>query len=371
VLTARGHTVAWIGHEVMIGEYLPADAELLSAGYLPPDARLGTIEASKKRRGLDSIQFLWTRVLIPLGREMQPAIETAIAEWKPDVLVVDQQAIGGALCARRAGIRWASSCTTPTWGIVDVFGGLPKVKAWIDAQFATLEVESGLEPIPEPDRSPYLVVVFSTRALVGPEAGAPNDVFVGPAIVDRPDTTPFPWSSLGARPCVFVSLGTVSADTGGAFYAATVEALRDFSGQVIVAAPPECVPHPPPHFIVQQRVPQLALLPHVDLVVCHAGNNTVCEALSNALPLVVAPIRDDQPLIADQVVRAGVGLRLRYGRVTPSALREAIDRVLAEPEFRHNAERVRDSFRAAGGAAAAADALEALAAAPEHSGATV
>ena len=43
--------------------------------------------------------------------------------------------------------------------------------------------------------------------------------------------------------------------------------------------------------------------------VTHGGHNTVCEALAHGLPLVVAPIRDDQPTVAAQVVQAGAGVR--------------------------------------------------------------
>ncbi|HWL87005.1 MAG TPA: nucleotide disphospho-sugar-binding domain-containing protein, partial [Polyangiaceae bacterium] len=184
--------------------------------------------------------------------------------------------------------------------------------------------------------------------------------FVGPSIQDRPDPTPFPWEALAPGPRVFVSLGTVSTEVGVQFYATVVEALRDVGAQVILAAPPPLVPDPPATFLVRDRVPQLALLPKVTAVVCHAGHNTVCESLANGLPLVVAPIRDDQPVVAHQVVEAGAGVRVRYGRLSAKSLREVVRSVLDEPSYRRAAERVRDSFLAAGGASAAADALEAL-----------
>lgn len=358
-LVARGHRVAWVAHASRVAPLLPDGAELLPLGDDLPEDQRARIERGKTLRGLASIQFLWEDVLVPLGRFMLPGVEDAIRRWRPDVLVADQQALAGALAARRLGVAWATTCTTPSWGVVDELTGLPKVKEWIDVQVAQLERDAGLPPIPTPDLSSRLVVIFSTELLVDPDREwPPHYRFVGPSIEDRPDDTPFPWDTLGDRRRVFVTLGTVSADTGGAFYRATVDALRDLGVQVIVAAPPELVPDAPPSFVVRQRVPQLALLPHVDAVVCHAGHNTVCEALANGLPLVVAPIRDDQPVVAGQVVRAGAGIRVRYGRVSPASLREAVTRVLGEPDFRRAAERVRESFSAAGGADAAATALE-------------
>jgi len=108
-------------------------------------------------------------------------------------------------------------------------------------------------------------------------------------------------------------------------------------------------------------LPQLALLPHMQAVVCHGGHNTVCEALAQGLPLVVLPIKDDQPVVAEQVAGAGAGLRLKFGRVRPAELREAVLRVLGDPSFRDAAAKVARSFAAAGGAPRAASLLLELA----------
>jgi MGT family glycosyltransferase len=284
-----------------------------------------------------------------------------VEDFQPDVVVCDHQVIAGTLAARKLEVPFATFCTTSA-SIVDPLSDLPKVKHWIDDQIAGLEREAGLVPSPSGDTSPDLVVVFSTEALVGPDRVWPRHYrFVGPAIEDRPDTTPFPWEALNGKSRIFVSLGTISADAGAHFYSAAIDALGDLDAQVILAAPPALVPNPPSNFIVRERVPQLTLLPRVDAVVCHAGHNTVCEALANGLPLVVAPIRDDQPVVAQQVVQAGAGLRVRYGRMSQGSLREAVLRVLGEPEFRAAAGRIRESFRTAGGASAAASALEAMA----------
>jgi MGT family glycosyltransferase len=208
------------------------------------------------------------------------------------------------------------------------------------------------------------VVVFSTEALVGRDLSWPAHYrFVGPSIEARADETPFPWHELGKRPRVFVSLGTIGSDSAGnaRFFAATVDALRDFDGQVILVAPNGMVTQPPASFIVRERVPQLALLREVDAVVTHGGHNTVCEALAHGLPMVVAPIRHDQPTVAAQVVRAGAAVRVRYGRISANVLRDAVERALHDPELRAAAMRVGESFRNAGGAQAAAQALEQLA----------
>jgi MGT family glycosyltransferase len=153
----------------------------------------------------------------------------------------------------------------------------------------------------------------------------------------------------------------VNAQRGARFFASVVEAFADADLQVILVAPPQVVGAVPEHVLVRERVPQLALLEHVDAVVCHGGHNTVCEALAQGLPLVVAPIRDDQPIVAEQVVRSGAGIRVHFGRVRPADLRSAVERVLGEPSYREAAQRIRQSFAAAGGPERAAELLEKLA----------
>jgi MGT family glycosyltransferase len=270
--------------------------------------------------------------------------------------------------AELRGLVWATSATTP-YELLPVPDVMAKMRAWLDRLLAGLMVELGVDPERaeafDPRFSPHLVLAFTTQALMGADRRFPPHVaLVGPAIGDRPDGTPFPWDWLDrSRPRVLVTLGTVNWRAGERFFRVVAEAFAGLDAQAVVVAPSDLLPAPPPNVLVRDRVPQLALLSHVDAVVCHAGNNTVCETLAEGRPLVVAPMRDDQPIIAEQVTAAGAGVRLRFRRVTPAALREALATVLGDPGYRAAAQEVQASFVAAGGPVAAADRLEALAAA--------
>jgi MGT family glycosyltransferase len=363
-LAARGHTVAWAAHPGTVRALLPPDARVLP---LPEAVSAGHVAAVTDRartaRGAAALKFLWEDFLIPLARSMRPGVDAAVTEFAPDVLAVDQQAIAGALVARQRGLPWATLATTSA-GVVDPLAGLPQVERWLRDLLAGLAAEVGVSSTGQVELSPHLVIAFTTAALVGPIDRFPAHYrFVGPSIADRPEPTEFPWDALRARPRVLVSMGTVNAEASGRFYTTTLAALAELAAQVILVAPPELVDPStaPANFLVRRYVPQLALLAHVDAVISHAGHNTVCEALAHGLPLVVAPIKDDQPIVADQVVAAGAGLRVKFGRVQPAELRAAVERVLNEPGFRDAAGRVRASFAAAGGAEAAATALEGLA----------
>lgn len=356
-LEARGHEVAWVGHPGKVRPLLPAGARLFT---LPEDATADhaarVIDKASTTRGAAALKFLWEDFLVPLARSMKPGVDAAVSEFSPGVMCCDQQAVAGGLVARTRGIPWATLATTSA-GISDPLAALPQVKKWFEALIGTLEAEAGLPRAGE--LSPRLVLAFTTPALVPGELPA-HYKLVGPSIANRPETTPFPFERL-TRPCVLVSMGTVNAEASGRFYGVVIEALADQPYQVVLVAPPELVPHVPANFITQRYVPQLALLARVDAVVCHGGHNTTVEALAHGLPLVLAPIKDDQPIVADQVMAAGAGVRIKFGRVQAAELREAVTRVLSDAALRAGAARVRDSFAAAGGPDAAARALEGLA----------
>jgi MGT family glycosyltransferase len=366
-LTARGHQVAWAGREATLRPLLGAAARVYDTGSSELDEALW---ASRQRwlglRGAAALKFLWEEFVIPLGRAGLPGVEAAVAAFRPDALVVDQQAVAGALLARRDGLPWATSATT-SGEFTRPYAAMPKVEAWVLDSMAALQREAGLPAgrVGDLRFSDDLVLAFTSRALLGAgEAFGDHYVFVGPAIGERPDTTDFPWEALDpVRRRVLVSLGTVNGDAGRRFYGAVAAAAEPLADRVqfVVVAPPGALPDPPAHLLVRPYVPQLRLLPHLDAVVCHAGHNTVCEALAHGLPLVVAPIRDDQPIIAGQVAAAGAGVRVKFARVGPDELGAAVTAVLDDPAYRAAAHRVRDSFTAAGGAPVAADHLEKLA----------
>jgi MGT family glycosyltransferase len=364
-LLARGHDVAWAGHPE-VADLLSPGATLFPVADAPPPE---IVEAAAARNvaavgGALGFKAVWEEIVLPLARHMVPGVEAAADSFGPDVMVVDQQALGGAAVALRRRLPWATTATTSA-ELVDPLAQLPKVSGWLHAQMRAVMTDAGVDDAcsgaVDPRFSPDLVIGFTTPELVGPGPFPDHWALVGPAISDRPEDTAFPWEWLdGDLPGVLVSLGTVNWRAGARFFAAAAEALAGMDVRAVMVAPVDMVPDPPPNVLVVPRVPQLALLGRVAAVVGHGGHNTVVEALAAGVPLVLAPVRDDQPLVADQVVRAGAGTRVKFHRVTAPMIRDAVESVLGTPSYREGAARVRASFAAAGGAPAAADRLAAL-----------
>ncbi|GAA2785198.1 glycosyltransferase [Saccharopolyspora taberi] len=358
-LRGRGHCVAWACPH-------PPPEELRGEPDVYPAGGADAFEVAKRPtglRGFAALRFLWEQYLIPLADAMVPGVDAAVRDFAPDAVVADQQAFAGALVATRAGLPWATSASTSS-ELTDPLGSMSKVAGWIEHLQDGLRIRHGLPAGTGEDFrfSPRLVVTFSTEALAGPPAVELDGElrYVGPSLTGRSDVDLEAPDS--GKPLALVTLGTANADVSGRFLAECVRALGGLTADVhgVVADPAGLLTDVPPGVLVARRIPQLRLIERSALVVCHGGHNTVCESLWHGVPLVVAPIRDDQPVLAQQVVDAGVGRRLRFDRATARDIGDAVLDVLGEPAYAERAREIGASFRRAGGAPAAARHLEAL-----------
>jgi zeaxanthin glucosyltransferase len=110
--------------------------------------------------------------------------------------------------------------------------------------------------------------------------------------------------------------------------------------------------------LVYDWVPQEAVLAHASLTICHGGMNTVLDSLAAGVPIVITPLAFEQAAIAE---------RLRYARVadvlaprsSPRRIAEAMAVMLKAPVFRARARAIQREISDAGGAAGAADLIEA------------
>jgi UDP:flavonoid glycosyltransferase YjiC (YdhE family) len=108
----------------------------------------------------------------------------------------------------------------------------------------------------------------------------------------------------------------------------------------------------------EEFLPQTSVLPHVDLVITHGGNNTVTESLYFGKPMVVLPVFWDQYDNAQRMHETGYGIRLdTYGH-EQSELPPAIDGLVADDDLRERLAAVSSRLQAAPGTVRAADLIE-------------
>jgi UDP:flavonoid glycosyltransferase YjiC (YdhE family) len=107
-------------------------------------------------------------------------------------------------------------------------------------------------------------------------------------------------------------------------------------------------------------LPQTSIVPLVDLVITHGGNNTTTEAFHFGKPMIVLPLFWDQYDNAQRVDETGFGVRLATYAFADAELRGAIDHLLDDVELRGRMARIGAEIRAKDGVAKAAAAIESV-----------
>jgi MGT family glycosyltransferase len=108
------------------------------------------------------------------------------------------------------------------------------------------------------------------------------------------------------------------------------------------------------------RVPQTSIIPEVDLVITHGGNNTVTEALHFGRPMVVLPLFWDQYDNAQRLDELGFGVRLATYDFVDEELSTAIDGLLEDKVLRASLDALGERIRETEGIRHAADLIEDL-----------
>ena len=94
------------------------------------------------------------------------------------------------------------------------------------------------------------------------------------------------------------------------------------------------------------------------LCITHAGLNTTLEALTQGVPLVAIPVTNDQPGVAARIAYTKTGTFVPLKELTVPRLTLLIDRVLRNPEYRENANRLRQAIANTNGLEKAVDPVQ-------------
>lgn len=186
--------------------------------------------------------------------------------------------------------------------------------------------------------------------------------YTGPFIDETArEHVPFPWDRLDGRPLVYASLGTTrKADP--AIFTRIAEACSGLDLQLAIslggrrdAANFTGLPGNP---VVVSNAPQLEMIKKAQIVITHAGPNTVLETLIEGKPMVALPITLDQPAIAARLLKLGVAEVLALNRRSASDIREALMKVCSASPYRETAKRLQTQILSLRGTARAAEIIE-------------
>ncbi|HEX8693557.1 MAG TPA: glycosyltransferase [Longimicrobium sp.] len=171
----------------------------------------------------------------------------------------------------------------------------------------------------------------------------PNVRYVGP-VLDDPDWAGAwrsPWPEADPRPLVVASLSSTFQDQRG-LLRRIAAALGALEVRGLVTLGPAMAGESfdvPANVAAVASAPHARVFPHAAAVVTHAGHGTVMRALAHGVPLLCLPMGRDQDDNAARVVARGAGLRLSP-RAGPPRISAAVRRLLGEPGFRAQAERL-------------------------------
>ena len=174
-----------------------------------------------------------------------------------------------------------------------------------------------------------------------------------------------PWSlpeSLreGDGSLVYLSLGSLgSADVD--LMRRLVDVLSRTRHRYIVSKGPRADEFElPDNMWGEARVPQTSIIPEVDLVITHGGNNTITESLHFGRPMVVLPLFWDQYDNAQRMHELGYGVRLATYDFSDDELIVAVDGLLADDALRSSLDALGDRIRDQKGTQRAANLIEGI-----------
>ena len=362
-LKVRGHRVVYYSYDEFREKIEDAGAEFISCNG--NDAQLHLTKEEGAKIGADLA--LSTRVLVDTTLSLDEPVCRAMERLRPDCIVADSMAVWGKAVAKKLGIPFVCSTTTFAFNkesakimphslreTLSMILSLGKVNAQVKRlRQAGYPVKSVLDLIGSDESVPTVVYtspLFQPCAETFPEHFA----FVGPSI--RPARSQV--AKTGEK-LVYISMGTVNNDMLP-LYRACVQAVKGTLWQVILSVGDQVDREElgtlPDNVAVFSSVDQIAVLQKADVFLTHCGMNSASEGLYFGVPLVMLPQTSEQSGVAARAEQLGAGLRLR--KTTPDAIRAALEKAMDDPSYRENAEKIGASFRASGGAKAAADCIE-------------
>ncbi|QJU53399.1 glycosyltransferase [Herbiconiux sp. KACC 21604] len=134
------------------------------------------------------------------------------------------------------------------------------------------------------------------------------------------------WIASSDEPFVYVSFGSFLSVRDDVL-ARVADALREAGLRAAIATgsgDPARLGSVPDSWLVREFLPQVTLLRSAAAAVTHGGNNSVTEAATFGVPLVVLPFSTDQFAGAAALERAGVGVALDPNTATVPELAAAL-----------------------------------------------
>jgi MGT family glycosyltransferase len=397
VLLQRGHRVvfaaesSWkerlepLGFEEQLVDLAPAPAEEQDAGQFWTDFIIETAPEFRKPtvEQLESfIKPVW-QSLIEGAKFCEPQLESILSDVHPDVIVEDNVNCFPALLTHGAPWVRIMSCNpleARDPELPPAFSGYSSEdktgwdefkeeyeRTHRDLWRETNEwvVEQGAPPLPDMEfihASEVLNLYLYPEAADYPRSRPLGASWKRLESSVRATEEPFtlPASLAGDGSLIYLSLGSLgSADVD--LMKRLVEVLARTPHRYIVSKGPRADEiELDDNMWGQGRLPQTSIIPQVDLVITHGGNNTITESLHFGKPMIVLPLFWDQYDNAQRMQELGFGVRLDPYKFDDRELTSAIEGLLGNDRLGVEMGAVGADIRERDGVSVGADLIEAV-----------
>jgi UDP:flavonoid glycosyltransferase YjiC (YdhE family) len=372
-LRTRGHEIAFAGH----GKYLQVATwdgfQTFELPYIPVERVVEAVRSQK----------LW---ILYREAELEGFIDAELALYRrvqPDLVLLDNRPsartsadIAGIPTAAVLNVHMSNYRQIPFFSYRQLTGGLPgtaladRLENAIERQVYDKLVMGGLNAIRRKRglerRYAYeheegdLSLLADIPEFNPVDTLPPHARFIGPLTWHNTLPAPACLDKLDPRkPTAYFTLGSEGLDE----LVAHLGELAQQGIQIVVAAGAANLSDlkAPAGIFLEQYINTDALMPHCDLVCCHGGNGTLYQALGHGLPCVVVATHAEQHYGGKRIQELGLGVSLtlkQLRRAGMGKLVEAVQRVLAEPDYRNRAQAFSLNLKNMDGASRAADAIE-------------
>lgn len=399
-LRERGHTIVFAAESSWAGKISPFGfieelVDLATPAEGDEDADAGQfwtdfIAETAPEFAKPTIEQLETfiqptyQALIDGAKYCEPRLREIIAAHQPDVIVEDNVVLFPALTtAGKPFVRFisCSPLEVPGSDVPPPFSGLPSddrsgwaaYRAEFDRtlrpmweDFDAWVREQGGAPLPDlefmPRDNAASIYIYPAEAdyadrrpldaswtRVDSSIRETDDAYELPAaMADRPQNSALVYLSLGSLGGADVSLMQRLIDILGGSPHRFIVSMGPQAEKLTLAD----------NMVGAQMLPQTRIIPLVDAVITHGGNNTTTEALHFGKPLIVLPLFWDQYENAQRIDELNLGARLDTYHFTDDQLTDTLDRILADHELRERVSAIGAAVRERDGLRRAADVIE-------------
>lgn len=306
-------------------EHLPAGIGLeeLERRFAPVRAALQKGELPFAERRVAAFAGRFAEIEAPAKLEELHAV---LRSWRPDVVVHESADLAAPIAAAEAGVPSLHH----SFGLAIPTAALARAGELV----APLWERCGLEPDPLAGAYRGTYVDICPPSLQSPPPA--------PRLQRLRLATAAPPERSAARPLVYVTLGTIfnRVDLFRDLLAAFAEVDCDVVMTVGRNVDPALLDPLPSNARVEPYVPQHEILPRASAAVGHGGSGSLLGGLAHGLPLLLLPQGADQFDNARASAEAGAALVLLPAEVNRDSLRAGLERLLAEPSFRGQSERL-------------------------------